>query len=129
MRVWRSAPVSTPERGTVRAFTFTLARRAAIDLLRRRASRPLPTSEAAPELPDLPEGEAFDALVLGLDVRDALRALSAKHREVLELMVDEDLGRGEIAERLRIPVGTVKTRAFYGLRALRLELEERGLVA
>ena len=44
-------------------------------------------------------------------------------------MVDEDLGRAEIAERLRIPVGTVKTRAFYGLRALRLELEERGLVA
>jgi DNA-directed RNA polymerase specialized sigma24 family protein len=38
----------------------------------------------------------------------------------------EDLSRERIAERLGIPVGTVKTRVFYGLRALRLALEERG---
>jgi RNA polymerase sigma-70 factor, ECF subfamily len=62
-------------------------------------------------------------------VRDALEALSHKHRQVLELMLDEDLGQAEIAGRLSIPVGTVKTRAFYGLRALRLELEERGILA
>ena len=128
VRLWRSAPGFNPELGSVRTFTFTIARRAAVDLLRRRASRPLPVGEGAAERADVPQGEAFDALLLSLDVRDALGALSDKHREVLELMVDEDLGRAEIAERLGVPVGTVKTRAFYGLRALRTELEERGIL-
>jgi RNA polymerase sigma-70 factor (ECF subfamily) len=125
VRLWRSAARFDPERGSVRTFTFAIARRAAVDLLRRSASRPLPTTDN-----DVDEAieYAYDSLVLGLDVREALRALAPKHREVLELILDEDLGRAEIAERLGIPVGTVKTRIFYGLRALRLELEERGLV-
>jgi RNA polymerase sigma-70 factor (ECF subfamily) len=126
LRLWRSAERFDPERGTVRTFVFTIARRVAVDLLRRRASRPLVTGE--PDESAVLDDEAFDALLLRLDVRDALDSLSAKHREVLELMLDEDLGRAEIAARLGIPVGTVKTRAFYGLRALRLELEERGIL-
>jgi RNA polymerase sigma-70 factor, ECF subfamily len=129
LRLWRSAPTFDPSRGSVRTFMFTIARRVAVDLLRRTASRPLPAGDTAAEQEDVPGGEAFDALVLGLEVRDALQALSAKHREVLELMVDEDLGQPEIAARLGVPVGTVKTRAFYGLRALRVELEDRGLLA
>jgi RNA polymerase sigma-70 factor (ECF subfamily) len=128
LRLWRGAQRFDPERGSVRTYIFTIARRAAVDLLRRSASRPLPTGHAADRQLDLLEGEAFDALVLGLDVREAVSALSSKHREVLELMVDEDLGQAEIAQRLRVPLGTVKTRAFYGLRALKLELEERGLL-
>jgi RNA polymerase sigma-70 factor, ECF subfamily len=126
LRLWRSAGGYDPERGSVRTFLFTIARRAAVDLLRRRASRPLATGE--PDGSAALDDEAFDALLLRLDVRDALDSLSAKHREVLELMLEEDLGRAEIAARLGIPVGTVKTRAFYGLRALRLELEERGIL-
>ena len=125
LRLWRSAERFDPERGSVRTFVFTIARRAAVDLLRRRASRPLPSGE--PGESALFDDDEFDALLLRLEVRDALEALSPKHREVLELMLDEDLGRAEIAGRLGIPVGTVKTRAFYGLRALRLELEERGI--
>jgi RNA polymerase sigma-70 factor, ECF subfamily len=126
VRLWRSAPRFDPERGSVRTFTFTLARRAAIDLLRRPSSRPLPDADGVEEVPD---GPAFDALLLSLDVRDALDCLSPKHRAVLELMLDEDLSQAEIAERLRIPLGTVKTRSFHGMRALRMELEERGIVA
>ena len=125
VRLWRSAGRFDPERGSVRTFTFTLARRAAVDLLRRSASRPLPSQDDI----ELMDDDSFDALLLSLDVRDAVEALSAKHRDVIELVLDEDLGQSEIADRLRIPVGTVKTRTFYGLRALRLELEERGLVA
>lgn len=128
VRLWRSAPRFDPGRGSVRTFTFTIARRVAVDLLRRKASRPLLTGERGVERADAPEGEAYDNLLLGLDVRDALDSLSPKHRRVLELMVDEDLAQAEIAERLQIPVGTVKTRTFYGLRALRAELEGRGLV-
>ena len=126
LRLWRSAGRYEPERGSVRTFLFAIARRVAVDLLRRTGSRPLPTGPAGEE--SAGGEEAFDALVLGLDVRDALGALAPKHREVLELILDEDLAQAELAARLGVPVGTVKTRIFYGLRALRGELEERGLL-
>jgi RNA polymerase sigma-70 factor, ECF subfamily len=127
LRLWRSAKRFDPDRGTVRTFVFTIARRVAVDLMRRPASRPLATGD--PDQSAVLDDEAFDALLLRLDVRDALAAMSPKHREVLELVLDEDLGHAQIAGRLGIPVGTVKTRVFYGLRALRLELEERGILA
>jgi DNA-directed RNA polymerase specialized sigma24 family protein len=63
------------------------------------------------------------------EVRDAVAALSGKHREVIELTFDEDLDDAQIAERIGVPVGTVRSRTYYALRALRLALEERGLVA
>jgi RNA polymerase sigma-70 factor, ECF subfamily len=125
VRLWRNAGRYDPERGSVRTFVFTIARRAAVDLIRRSASRPLPTQEDM----EIVDDGSFDSLLLSLEVRDAVETLSPQHREVIELLLDEDLGQAEIADRLCIPVGTVKTRTFYGLRALRLELEERGLVA
>ncbi len=97
-----------------------------VDLLRRSASRPLASSGESLEAE--PANGDFDALVLSLDVRDAIETLPGKHRTVLELMLDEDLSQQDMAERLGIPLGTVKTRSFYGMRALRLELEGRGLV-
>lgn len=129
VRLWRSAARFDAEKGSVRTFTYTIARRVAVDLLRRTASRPL-TTDAGEEadLEDLGD-ERFDKLLLGLDVRAALTALSSKHREILELHFDADLTHTQVAERLSIPLGTVKTRTYYGLKALRLELEERGLVA
>ena len=54
-------------------------------------------------------------------------SLSPAHREVLELIYDEDLKLGEIACKLDVPLGTVKTRAFYALRAMRAALRERGV--
>ena len=124
VRLWRSASRYDPARGTVKTFIFTIARRVAVDLLRRSASRPLAWGNEPAE--DEPTNEDFDALVLSLDVRDAIEGLPRKHRSVLELILDEDLSQHAIAERLGIPLGTVKTRSFYGMRALRLELEEGG---
>ena len=126
VRLWRSAPRYDPARGTVKTFVFTIARRVAVDQLRRSASRPLAWGNEPAK--DEPTNGDFDALVLSLDVRDAIEGLPRKHRSVLELILDEDLSQHAIAERLGIPLGTVKTRSFYGMRALRLELEERGLV-
>lgn len=126
VRLWRSAPRYDPAKGSVKTFVFTIARRVSVDLLRRSASRPL-ASGGEPLEAEPADGD-FDALVLSLDVRDAIETLPEKHRTVLELMLDEDLSQQDMAERLGISLGTVKTRSFYGMRALRLELEERGLV-
>ena len=60
-------------------------------------------------------------------MRDALDSLSDAQREVLELSYDRDLKQSEIAERLGIPLGTVKTRTYHALRALKLALEERAV--
>ncbi len=59
-------------------------------------------------------------------MREALASLSAAHQEAITLAHEEGLTQSEIADRLAIPLGTVKTRMFHGLRALRAALAERG---
>jgi RNA polymerase sigma-70 factor, ECF subfamily len=122
VRLWQSAGRFDPERGTVRAFLFTIARRVAVDLWRRPSSRSLGT-----EYEDVDAVEAAaDQVLLSVTVRDAMDALSPAHREVLELVYDEDLKLADIADRLDVPLGTVKTRAHHALRGLKRALEERG---
>jgi RNA polymerase sigma-70 factor, ECF subfamily len=127
VRLWRSAGRYDAARASVRTFVFTLARRAAVDLWRRRGG-PLPASLGEPEQDDRAGGEAYEHLLLRLDVREALDALTPAHREVLELQYHEDLTQRQVAERLGVPLGTVKSRTLYALRALARELKERGVV-
>ena len=126
VRLWRSAGRYDPERSSVRTFVYTLARRAAIDLWRRGSRSP--AASDPPEREDGAAGAAFDEAMLRLDVGEALGTLSPAHREVLELQYRSDLTQTQVAERLGIPLGTVKTRTLYALRALAAELKERGLV-
>jgi RNA polymerase sigma-70 factor (ECF subfamily) len=122
VRLWQSAGRFDPDRGTVRAFLFTIARRVAVDLHRRPSSRRL-----GAEVEDAGSVEAAaDQVLLAVTVRDAMESLSPAHREVLELVYDEDLKLADVAERLDVPLGTVKTRAHHALRGLRQALEERG---
>jgi len=123
IRLWQGSKRFDPARGTVRALLFTVARRVAIDLHRRPSSRPF-----APEVEDAATIDAgADEVLLAVTVRDAMMSLSPAHREVLELIYDDDLKLGEIACKLDVPLGTVKTRAFYALRAMRGALRERGV--
>jgi RNA polymerase sigma-70 factor (ECF subfamily) len=125
VRLWQSSRRFEPERGTVRAFLFTIARRVAADLWRRPSSRTLGS-----ELGEEGSVEAAaDEVLLAVTVRDAMMSLSPVHREVLELVYDQDLKLAEIARRLNVPLGTVKTRAHHALRGLRRALEERGFDA
>ena len=60
-------------------------------------------------------------------VAEAMQALSAAHREILNETILRDRSVNQAAEALGIPVGTVKSRVYYALRALRLVLAERGV--
>lgn len=60
-------------------------------------------------------------------MRDALDSLSEEHRQVLELSYGRDMNQRAIAERLGVPLGTVKTRTYHGLRALKRALEARDM--
>ncbi len=125
VRVWRAAAGFDPGKGTVRAWIFTIARRVAIDLHRRRPGGREVGGDALPELGAM-DGR-LDTLVLELTVREALDALSPAHRQALELAYQHDLSQSEIAERLGVPLGTVKSRTHTALRAMREALGERGV--
>lgn len=137
VRLWRAAGQYDRTKGSVSTFLFTIARRLAIDLVRRPSSRaflgPQPDPEREPPMrtPAAPSEVASeaDSIVVGLVVRDALDALTPAHRDVLELSYRSGLTQVEIARRLGLPLGTVKTRTYYALRALKLALEERGVDA
>ncbi len=128
IRLWRSARSYDPQRGSVRTFVFTLARRAAVDLWRRRGA-PVPALLDEPEQADAAGTEAYEHLVLRLSVGEALEVLSPAQRQVLELQYQTDLTQAQVAERLGIPLGTVKTRTMHAMHRLADVLEERGLHA
>jgi len=123
VRLWRTADRFDLERGTVPAFIFAIARRLAIDLWRRPSSRPF---EPEPEGAGRPDTE-IDRVLLQVAVRDALDSLSDAHRQVLELSYHSDLTQTEIARRLGISLGTVKSRSYHALRAFQRAVEERGI--
>ena len=123
VRLWRTAGRFDLGRGTVAAYLFVMGRSIAEDLRKRPSSRPLAPVEDA-LVP--PQPDSTDRIVEALIVRDALDSLSEAHREVLVLVHVEGLTQSQIAERLSLPLGTVKTRMFHGLRALRAALAERG---
>jgi RNA polymerase sigma-70 factor (ECF subfamily) len=123
IRLWAQASRFDPSKASARTFIFTVARRLAIDLFRRPSSRPLRLeTEAAVPNP-------ADEVVTSVVVRDALATLSAKHREVLELLHFQQLTQTEAASVMRCPVGTLKARSYHAVRALRAALEERGVDA
>jgi RNA polymerase sigma-70 factor, ECF subfamily len=126
VRLWQSAGRYDPQRGSAASFVFTIARRLAIDLQRRPSSRPFAELEAD-HRPARDPGDAIDQLLVGLNVRDALDSLPDGQREVLELLYLQDLTQRQVADRVGVPLGTVKTRAFYGLRALKETLRARDI--
>ncbi len=125
-RLWRSAGRYDAGRGSVGAFLFVIARSAAADIRKRPSSRQLlPVDDF--QLPPLPD--STDQILDGLVVREALDKLPSPHAKVLRLALEEGLTQTEIAEHLGLAVGTVKSRTFNGLRALRTALGQGGFSA
>jgi RNA polymerase sigma-70 factor, ECF subfamily len=123
LRAWQH-PKAIADR-PARPWLFAVARNLAVDSFRARKARPHEVGEGALELLSIPD-EADRALE-SWAVADAIRSLRPEHRGVL--LETYYLGRSvaEAAVVLGIPAGTVKSRTFYALRALKLALEERGL--
>ncbi|MFB4312579.1 sigma-70 family RNA polymerase sigma factor [Actinomadura sp. 21ATH] len=127
IRAWRSADRLDSRSASLMPWLATVARRIVIDNRRHREVRPPEVGDGA--LENLPMADEMDGLLRKVVVADALRALSAPHREVLTETVLRDRTVNQAAEVLGIPVGTVKSRVYYALRALRVALEERGVTA
>jgi RNA polymerase sigma-70 factor, ECF subfamily len=121
-RAWRARDRFDPSLGAIRTWLFAIERRIIIDLARRRSVR---SPENLPiELPSDVDG--LDAAMRGWIVEEALRRLRPEHRVVVLAIYYRGVSSAELAAELGIPDGTVRSRLFYALKALRLALDEVG---
>jgi len=121
LRAWRAGERFDPEIGSLRTWLFAILRNVVVDLARARAARPrLAEGEGEPVV------EPFDEALLAWQIEEAMRRIGEQHRRVLVETYYRGRPYGEVAEELGIPEGTVKSRVYYGLRALRVVLEEMG---
>ena len=119
-QVWRSAADFDQSRGTPVSWLALMTRSRAIDRVRSRTARarveeplgnlPEPPSTRGPLDPD------------SQTVRQAMRALTPEHRRLLELAFFSGFTHSELAERLALPLGTVKTRVRAAMHKLKEEL-------
>jgi RNA polymerase sigma-70 factor, ECF subfamily len=121
LRAWRAGDRFDPQIGSLRTWLFAILRNVVIDLGRARAVRPV-VAEGGIE----PAVEPFDEALLAWQVEEAMRRIGDQHRRVLVETYYRGRPYAEVAEELGVPEGTVKSRVYYGLRALRVALEEIG---
>jgi RNA polymerase sigma-70 factor (ECF subfamily) len=119
LEVWRRAESFDPERGSLLTWVMTIARSRAIDHLRRRVPDPVDPQTATAALETGAGGEEIEALAEQWRLRGLLDRLPAAEAELLRMRFYGELTQSEIAAREGIPLGTVKTRMFNGLRRLR----------
>lgn len=120
-RAWRARDRFDPSLGAMRSWLFAIERRIVIDIARSRALR---ATDPMPEDVSVPD-DVEDAM-LSWQVEEAIRRLRPEHRQVLIEIYYRGRRSRELATELAVPEGTVRSRLFYALRALRLVLEEMG---
>ncbi len=121
LRAWRAGSRFDPEIGSLRTWLFAILRNVVIDLGRARAARPAVGGQGAE-----PSVEPLEETLLAWQVEEAMRRIGDRHREILVETYYRGRPYAEVAAELGIPVGTVKSRVYYALRALRIALEEMG---
>ncbi len=127
IRAWRHPEARTATGEWSRAWLFTVARRIAIDHARSVRTRPAELNDE--RLAERPEpDDRFESLMDRNEVHAAIEALPERLRSVLIEIYFLDHTVTEAAQVLGVPSGTVKSRTFYALRALREELVARGFL-
>lgn len=120
VRAWRHAGGYDPRRGRVATWLLTIARNAAVDVLRLRRDTPVEPETLLALL--TATGDEADRVADAVRVRRALHELPRDQAAAVVLSVFYGYTAGEIAEREHIPLGTAKTRIRAGLRRLRERL-------
>jgi len=125
LNVWRRAGTFDPTKASASTWIFTIARNARIDLL-RKTIRPAIDLDDPALVPDPPMA-ALEIVSAGQDakrIREQITALPAEQQEVLRLAFFEDLAHAEVAKRLDIPLGTVKSRIRLAVGRIRSQIGE-----
>ena len=126
LQVWRNAASFRAERAKASTWILTLVHRRAVDLVRREERRQADPLADDADLGQAPE-QTEEAAWLRFErerIQSALRQLPDVQREALELAYYGGFSQSELAERLGVPLGTIKSRMFSGLARLRELLDD-----
>ncbi len=121
IRAWRAGSRFDPELASLRSWLFAILRNVIIDAARARAIRPTVAA-----MVDRATVDEIDGLLKGLVVEEALRRLTEDHRYAVVQVYYQGRSAADVASELDVPAATVRSRLFYGLKALRLSLDELG---
>lgn len=124
LSVWGSAARFDATRGRCRSWVLTIVHRRAVDLVQRAARRPEIIVEAVPERSSPSAEETAAVLEERRVVVHALEQISDAQREAIELAYYGGYTQSQIADRLGVPLGTIKTRVYNGLRTLNALLND-----
>lgn len=124
LRAWRSPRILQQDPDTLRSWMMTVARNLVIDDARSARRR---HENVVADVPEQRRDDDTDALFEAILIEEALAVLSAEHRAVILRCYYGGRSVAQAARELGIPEGTVKSRLHYGLRAMRLALQERGV--
>jgi RNA polymerase sigma-70 factor (ECF subfamily) len=124
LRAWRNPGILEQGTAASKAWLYTVARNFAIDECRSAHSR---WEVRSARLPERARSDHTDRTLDAWLIADALSQLKPEHRVVIVRAYYRGESIAELADSLQVPPGTVKSRLHYGLRALRLALEENGV--
>lgn len=129
LAVWRSASSFDPQRSRPATWLCAIARNRALDAVRAHGRRPVP-SEQVPEVGAEPDtADVVAEADSAVQVAQAMAKLPPAQFDVLQLAYFDGLSQTEIAQRLEVPLGTVKSRLRLALERMRVVAGEIGLEA
>jgi len=125
--VWKNAESFDSSRGPVRPWILQIARSRVLNELRRRSRKPANGERDGSELDELPDEARSPEQALWDEyrrsaIRQAIGSLPDSQRQALSLAFFEDLTHEQVAEALKVPLGTTKTRIRSGMQRLRFAL-------
>ena len=129
LRAWKARERFDPQIASLRVWLFSIARNAMIDHGRGARARPWqqdviePGEAAETGGDDDPIGRLVDTWT----VTEALGRLTTEHRAALVETAIRDRPYAEVAAEMGVPIGTLRSRVFYALKALRLAMDEIGV--
>ena len=130
LRAWRHADRFDADLASLRVWLFAIARNAMIDHARAAAVRPWQRSLIDPSTAEaygVAVDDGTEQLILSWVVEEALQRLSSEHRSAIVETHLKERPYSEVAAEHGIPIGTLRSRVFYGLKALRVAMDELGV--
>lgn len=126
LRAWRNLDRIDPARGSPRPYLLTVARNVLTDRWRASERRPRLVSDDR-ALGCAPTDDDVDQALDGWLIHEALSRLTAEHAAVVRALFFDDQSVAAAAVALGVPQGTVRSRSYYAVRALRAAFEEMGV--
>ncbi|GAA4111955.1 sigma-70 family RNA polymerase sigma factor [Nocardioides fonticola] len=135
LKAWRHADRFDPELASLRVWLFGIARNVVIDQLRHQQVRPWqrpvepPTTSDRTPLPADTADDPAEELMTRWVVQEALARIAEPQRAAIVQVHLRQRPYAEVAAELGVPIGTLRSRVFYGLKALRATMDAMGVTA